>query len=110
MTLRRYTSLRPSTGTRWPPEVRAAAWTMQGGCLGPRVGMTEACLGAVELDHIAASHGTGMKSASTLENAALLCGRHHRVKTENGRVWRPALQAWVARQGRALARARESVG
>jgi hypothetical protein len=66
------------------------------GCIGPAVGMTGPCSGGIELDHIRAG-GTGMKSPSTLANAAPLCGFHHREKTENGRTWRPKLIAHVER-------------
>ena len=102
MTLRRYAPMKPSRGTEWPPEVRAAAYALHHGCLGLRVGMPLPCSGQVELDHIRAG-GTGMKSPSTLANAAPMCSAHHRVKTEAGRLWRPlliaAVDAALARDG-----------
>lgn len=91
MTLRRYSDLAPAKGTTWPPEVRRAALLRDGGCLGPRIGMPDPCYGAIELDHIRASGGIGMKSRSTLDNAASLCATHHRIKTNAGRTWRPLL-------------------
>lgn len=100
MSLRRYSELRPSKGTVWPPEVREAAWQRDHGCIGPRVGMPEVCLGGVELDHVRASGGIGMKSPSTLDNAASLCGRHHRMKTEDGKRWRPVILEYIDRKAR----------
>ena len=54
-------------------------------------------MGEIGIDHVRASHGMGMKSESTVANGALLCFVHHRIKTENGREWRPRLLEWVAR-------------
>jgi hypothetical protein len=90
VTLRRYQAMKPSRGTVWPPDVREAAYALHRGCLGPRVGMPKPCMGEIELDHIRAG-GTSLKSRSTLDNAASLCGLHHRLKTEQGRTWRPLL-------------------
>ena len=98
--MRRGMPLKPSQGTQWPPEVRQAAWDRDHGCVGPRVGMPDVCLGAVELDHVRASGGIGMKSRSTLDNAASLCGRHHRLKTDNGKTWRPPLLDYIDRKAR----------
>lgn len=100
MTLRRRTPLKPSVGTRWPTDVREQARARDRGCLGPRVGMPEACLGEVQLDHVRASGGVSMKSRSTLDNAAHLCVRHHDMKTREGRRWRPVLLEWIDRQAR----------
>lgn len=93
--MRRYAPLKPSVGTTWPPDVRAAARGRDGGCVGPLVGMPGACQGGVELDHIRASGAIGMKSRSTLDNAASLCGSHHALKTRDGRAWRPRLIEYV---------------
>lgn len=87
----RRTPLRPSRGTVWPPEVKAHIRTHQTGCIGPLAGMLGRCEGGIEDDHIRASHGIGMKSDSIAVNAARLCGIHHRVKTERGKLWRPRL-------------------
>jgi hypothetical protein len=53
--------------------------------------MPEPCSGSLEPDHIRASGAIGMKSRSTLDNLAPLCGIHHRRKTREGRTWRPRL-------------------
>lgn len=89
--------LKSTGGTRWPDDVRRAAYALHRGCLGPRVGMPGECQGEIELDHIRASGAIGMKSRSTLDNAASLCGFHHRVKTQHGRHWRPLLIELVDR-------------
>lgn len=91
MSLRRYAPLKPSKGTVWPPEVRAHVLSHWAGCFGPLTGMRGECYGSLELDHVRASHGTGMKSASIATNASLLCPQHHRTKTEHGKEWRPRL-------------------
>lgn len=93
--MRRYAPIAKSRGTTWPPEVRTAAYSRDHGCLGPLVGMPGDCAGAVELDHIRASGAVGMKSRSTLDNAASLCGAHHRMKTDYGKQWRPELIDFV---------------
>jgi hypothetical protein len=62
--------------------------------------MPDVCLGAVQLDHVRASGALGAKSASTLDNAASLCIRHHDQKTREGRRWRPVLLDWIDRQAR----------
>jgi hypothetical protein len=91
MTLRRRTPLAPSRGTTWPAEVRAHVATHQRRCIGPLAGMQGLCSPGIELDHIRASHGTGMKSESVATNAAQLCSWHHDLKTRNGRIWRERL-------------------
>jgi hypothetical protein len=53
------------------------------------------CYGALEPDHVRASGGISMKSRSTLDNGAMLCSNHHRLKTENGRTWRPILLDYI---------------
>jgi hypothetical protein len=98
--VRRRSPMKPSSGTTWPPEVRQAAWDRDHGCVGPRVGMPDVCLGSTELDHVRASGAMGMKSRSTLDNAATLCSRHHDMKTRDGRRWRPVLLEWIDRQER----------
>lgn len=97
MTLRRYSKPKKSRGTVIPSLVREQVYARDMGCLGPRVGMPEQCFGRIELDHVRASHGIGMKSESTLENLASLCSTHHRIKTDNGRTWRPVLVGWLER-------------
>lgn len=96
MTLRRYQPLQPSRGTTWPPEVRAHVRSHYQGCYGPLAGMKGDCSGQIELDHVRASGAMGRKSASIATNAAPLCSWHHRLKTDNGREWRPRLLSVVA--------------
>lgn len=94
--MRRYAPMKASSGTRIPSDVRRAVMARDMGCVGYRVGMPGECSGALELDHVRASHGMGMKSATTLDNLLALCGQHHREKTANGREWRPILLAYLA--------------
>lgn len=94
--MRRYAPLAASRGTVIPYAVRKAVNARDNGCVGPRVGMPGDCLGSLELDHVRASHGIGMKSQSTVTNLAVLCGSHHRLRTEYGRIWRPKLLAYLA--------------
>lgn len=90
-------TLKPSRGTLWPPEVARAIHQRDGYCVGPRVGMPFPCEGPAEKDHIRAG-GMGIKSASTVSNGVLLCSNvHHPLKTRQGRVWRPVLIAYVER-------------
>jgi hypothetical protein len=70
------------------------------GCVGPRIGLDGPCLGAIELDHIRASHAMGKKSETAEHNLVSLCGRHHLVRTENGRWIRPLLVAYVEEASR----------
>jgi hypothetical protein len=95
MTLRRYVPLKSSRGTVWPPDVLAQLRERDRLCVGYVIGMPGECFGNLEPDHVRASGGLGMKSRSTLDNAALLCSNHHRVKTEAGREWRPKLIDYI---------------
>ena len=95
MTLRRYAPLRSSMGTRWPLAERHAIEERDRGCVAPRLGFYGDCVGGLEVDHVRASHGIGMKSESTRANGVVLCAGHHREKTENGRLWRPRLIAYL---------------
>ncbi len=97
MALRRYAGLKPSKGTTIPPRMRLEALDRDRGCIGPFVGMPGDCYGTLELDHVRASRGIGMKSRTELDNLVTLCGGHHREKTENGRTWRPVLLAYLER-------------
>lgn len=90
--MRRYAGLKPSLGTRWDPAIVEEANRLhRNRCLGAVVGMPGECSGQLEPDHIRASGGLGMKSRSTLDNCAPMCGEHHRRKTREGRTWRPRL-------------------
>src|SRR5258706_8523707 len=102
MTLRRYTEMKPSRGTLWPPEVRAEITVLDGGrCVCRRAKFPEEviarCGGQIELDHVRAG-GTGMKSESTVENRVSLSSWCHRWKTEHGREARPLLLDRIPRR------------
>lgn len=103
MTLRRYTPLRPSIGTTWPPRVRQAILARDlGRCVCARAGFPLEVIGRcsgtpVELDHVRAG-GMGMKSESTVSNGVCLSADCHRWKTENGRTARPLLIAYITEQ------------
>jgi hypothetical protein len=96
MTLRRYVPPRASAGTTIPPSLREAVVRRDAGCVGLRVGMPGDCVGAIELDHVRASHGIGMKSETSAGNLVSLCGAHHRYKTSFGREARPLLLAYLS--------------
>jgi hypothetical protein len=49
-----------------------------------------------ELDHID-NAGVGNRGVSTRYNLVRLCPYAHRVKTENARVWRMELRAYIGR-------------
>jgi hypothetical protein len=95
MTLRRYSKPKPSRGTVIPPKLRIEVLNRDQGCVGPRVGMEGECFGRIELDHVRASHGIGMKSPTEPGNLVSLCSTHHRIKTDNGKAWRPKLLDWL---------------
>jgi 5-methylcytosine-specific restriction endonuclease McrA len=78
------------------PILRAAVLSRDEGCVGPRIGMPGTCHYALEVDHVRASGGLGMKSPTVIDNLITLCRDHHRLKTENGRTWRPKLLVYLA--------------
>ena len=88
--LRRYAPIAKSSGTRIPPELRITVLERDRGCVGFGR-LPGECQGALELDHVRASGGMGMKSPSTPDNLATLSGNCHRWKTANGRLARPLL-------------------
>lgn len=96
--------MKPSRGTTWPPEVRAEVERLDSyRCVCARAGfppdVIARCSGIdVQLDHVRASHGTGMKSPSTVANGTLLSSHCHRWKTEHGKEARPLLLDWIARR------------
>lgn len=96
MTLRRYAGIKPSRGTVIPADVRKAVEYRDRLCVGFVVGMPGECAGSYELDHVRASGGLGMKSPSTVGNLVRMCGTHHRLKTSEGRKWRPRLLDYIA--------------
>lgn len=94
--IRRYKPIAPSKGTTIPAELRRLVRARDGwDCVGRMVGMPGTCEGQSEIDHVRASHGVGMKSPTELDNLVLLCSTHHRVKTLEGRKWRPKLLAYL---------------
>ena len=96
--LRRYPSLRhgrPHRPDPVSPAVRAHVRERDGGCIFTRLAIPHECLGQLELDHVRASGGLGLRSRSTPDNLVLLCPAAHRAKTLAGRRWRPVLLAWI---------------
>ena len=55
------------------------------------------CDGPLDVDHVRASGGLGMKSPTHRTNLVVLCRWHHRLKTEYGKTWRPILLDYLAR-------------
>jgi 5-methylcytosine-specific restriction endonuclease McrA len=67
-----------------------------------RYGLPVPCDGPLDVDHVRASGGLGMKSPTHRTNMVVLCRHHHRAKTEYGKVWRPLLLDYLERvEGRA---------
>ena len=83
-----------------PPGVRAQVRARDRGCVFMQLGIPHDCFGRLELDHVRASGGLGMRSRSTADNLVLLCPSAHRIKTLAGRRWRPVLLAWIERAAR----------
>jgi hypothetical protein len=84
------------------PELRYAVIRRDHACVGAKIGMGGACGSQFgsgtdivwELDHID-NAGMGRRGPSTMENLVLMCGYHHRVKTEATRTWRPKLREYI---------------
>jgi 5-methylcytosine-specific restriction endonuclease McrA len=55
------------------------------------------CDGPLDIDHVRASGGLGMKSPTHRTNMVVLCRHHHRLKTDWGKTWRPLLIAYLER-------------
>lgn len=101
MTLRRYAPMKQSRGTVIPPRIRIEVLERDQGCVAYRAGLTAGvCGGSLELDHVRGSGAIGMKSRTTADNLVTLCGTHHRVKTENGRLVRPLLLDYLEGKAR----------
>jgi hypothetical protein len=81
-------------GTVIPPSMRKRVVARDMGCVGRDL-LPGECAGPLELDHVRASHGMGMKSETVESNLVALCGVHHRWKTANGRDARPILLAYL---------------
>jgi hypothetical protein len=102
MTLRRYSTIKPSRGTVIPGAIRAEVRAAdQNRCVPHEVlGMEGECLKAqfgLELDHVRAG-GTGMKSRTSRDNLLSACNSAHREKTNNGRKWRPIFLEYIERR------------
>ena len=73
------------------------------GCVARRLlgvdssGRPAACDGPLDVDHVRASGGLGLKSPTHRANMVTLCRHHHRAKTEYGKVWRPILIDYLER-------------
>lgn len=68
------------------------------GCVAAHVmRVYDQCVGPIQVDHVRASGGLGMKSPMERGNLVQLCAWHHKAKTEYGRVWRPLLLAYLER-------------
>ena len=92
--MRRYSPMKPSRGTTIPHDVRLRVLNRDQGCVGFQL-LPGECAGPLELDHVRASHGMGMKSETVESNLVALCGAHHRWRTEHGREGRPILLAYL---------------
>lgn len=83
-------------------ELRQALQSRDKGCVGVGIGMPEACgsqFGSgshiiLEVDHVN-SGGFGKRGPSTMGNCVLLCGWHHRMKTESSKKWRLLLNEYL---------------
>lgn len=90
--------MRSSPGTVIPLGIRKNVHRRDQGCVADRAKFPpHVCDRFIEQDHVRASHGMGMKSRSSEDNLVELCGAAHRWKTENGRIARPKLLAYLER-------------
>jgi len=85
-----------------PAAVRAAVRARDRGCVFGRLRIVHDCFGRLELDHVRASGGLGIRSRNTPDNLVLLCPAAHLEKTLRGRRWRPVLLDWIERAQRDL--------
>ena len=76
------------------PAMRNYILCRDGGCVGRDY---SSCEGPIEIDHVRASGGLGLRSPSEKSNLVSLCRWHHKAKTEYGKVWRPLLLAYLER-------------
>jgi 5-methylcytosine-specific restriction endonuclease McrA len=74
------------------------------GCVAPRAVVyhrghviLSLCDGPLDVDHVRASGGLGMKSPTHRTNMVTLCRHHHKAKTEWGKTWRPLLIEYLDR-------------
>jgi 5-methylcytosine-specific restriction endonuclease McrA len=98
VSLRRYSPLKASRGTVIPPDLRRAVLERDRLCVLRQLGINHPCSGSLflELDHVRGSGALGKKSPTTLDNLVALCPQAHRMKTLEGRVYRPLLIAYLA--------------
>jgi hypothetical protein len=100
--IRRYAAPKPSRGTVIDHPTRLRVMTRDaktaGGCVGFALFPVQ-CGGGLELDHVRASHGMGMKSVTCDCNLVSLCGNCHKYKTAYGREARPILLDYLERFG-----------
>jgi 5-methylcytosine-specific restriction endonuclease McrA len=75
----------------WHPGTTASLY------LDPGVQPNLGCDGPLDVDHVRASGGLGMKSPTHRTNMVVLCRHHHRLKTDWGKTWRPLLIAYLER-------------
>ena len=108
--MRRYAPMKASRGTVIPANVRAIVNARDGWCVAARAGMPDDCSGSLELDHVRASHGMGMKSPTTPENLVLLCAKHHLERTLHGKKWRPVLLEYLNDATRSLSTTAQTAG
>lgn len=85
------TPLKRSRGTVIPPAMKLRVLHRDGGCVGYRLFDPFDCDGGLEIDHVRASGGLGMKSVTCDCNLVALCRSHHRKKTDDGKAYRPPL-------------------
>src|SRR5690349_15865856 len=95
MTLRRYAPMKQTRGTVIPASVRLEVHLRDNGCVGARLGWPGPHTSALELDHVRASGGMGMKSPTKADNLVSLCAECHRAKTLHGKALRPELIAYL---------------
>lgn len=76
--------------------VRAYVYARDMGCVVAKLDAEHRCWGFIEIDHVRASGGMGLKSASDASNLVSLCSLAHQTKTNNGREWRPRLLDYLA--------------
>lgn len=93
--LRRRAPMKPSRGTEIPAALRLAVHLRDNGCVGQRLGWDGPHTSRLELDHVRSSGGLGMKSPTTENNLVALCANCHFFKTNNGRIARPELVAYL---------------
>jgi hypothetical protein len=80
-------------------ELAAYLERRDGRCAMAKIRADHVCDGPSEIDHVRASGGLGLRSESSRRNCVRLCRWGHLTKTYYGKVWRPILLDWIARNG-----------